>query len=296
MVLSQVNSDTEKPTIQILAAIEKALKHNNVTVVNKESNHERLAERLNIPTLVYRNSKNFQRTFLLYIYHKTQTKMAHFSKILSITQITHDVLLITVEKPATLTFKSGQAVDVSINKPGWDQELRPFTFTGLPDDDHLEFTIKIYPAHHGLTEQMLSLNKGDELILHDVFGDILYKGEGIFIAGGAGITPFIAIFKQLDLQNKIGNNQLIFANKTKKDIILENYFDKMLGENFINVLSAEKIDGYEHGYIDAMLIEKHISEKTKYFYLCGPEEMILATKNHLLSLGISDAFIIKEGY
>jgi ferredoxin-NADP reductase len=42
-----------------------------------------------------------------------------------------------------------------------------------------------------------------------MFGAIEYKGEGVFIAGGAGVTPFIAILRQLQAENKIANNKLI---------------------------------------------------------------------------------------
>jgi predicted ferric reductase len=45
------------------------------------------------------------------------------------------------------------------------------------------------------------LKHGDELIIRDVWGAIEYKGE-VFIAGGAGVTPFIAILRQLQtMQN-----------------------------------------------------------------------------------------------
>ncbi|RYG27457.1 MAG: flavodoxin reductase, partial [Chitinophagaceae bacterium] len=140
--------------------------------------------------------------------------MSHKVKIRSIENLTHDVLRIVAEKPAVLNYQPGQAVDVSINKPGWESELRPFTFTSLPEEDHIEFSIKTYPDHNGVTAQLLTLKPGDELIIGDVFGDINYKGEGMFIAGGAGVTPFIAIFKSLEKEKKIGNNQLLFANKT----------------------------------------------------------------------------------
>lgn len=217
-------------------------------------------------------------------------------KIISIERLTHDVLKIVAEKPAAINYQPGQAVDISINKPGWEQELRAFTFTSLPDDERLEFTIKTYPSHNGVTKQLLSLDKGDELLIHDAFGDITYKGEGIFIAGGAGVTPFIAILKQLEKENKIGNNKLIFANKTKADIILEDKFHKLLGDNFINILSEEKIADYEHGFISAELIKKYTNEYAKYFYLCGPEPMMQAVEKHLFSLGIADRFIVKEAF
>ncbi|WP_367914521.1 FAD-binding oxidoreductase [Leadbetterella sp. DM7] len=217
-------------------------------------------------------------------------------KIITINHLTPDVLKIVAEKPEAIHYQPGQAVDISINKKGWEQELRAFTFTSLPDDEYIEFTIKTYPAHNGVTQQLLSLNKGDELFIHDVFGDITYKGEGIFIAGGAGVTPFIPILKQLEKENKTGNNKLIFANKTKADIILEDKFCQLLGDNFINILSNEKVANYEYGYISADLIKKHISERTEYFYLCGPEPMMQAVERHLSSLGIAEGFIVKEAF
>ena len=140
-------------------------------------------------------------------------------KIKSIQHITHDVLQIVTEKPGHFNFTPGQATEISINKSRWKTEKRPFTFTSLPGSDFLEFTIKTYPTHKGVTNELLQLKKNDELILHDVFGAIAYKGEGIFIAGGAGVTPFICILRYLQSLNKIGENKLIFANKTKGDII-----------------------------------------------------------------------------
>ena len=221
--------------------------------------------------------------------------MAQAVKIRSIEHLTHDVLKIVAEKPDLLTYQSGQAADVSINKPGWETELRAFTFTSLQEDDFIEFNIKTYPSHHGVTEQLLSMQAGDELIIGDVFGDIHYKGEGIFIAGGAGITPFFAILKRLNTENNIGGNKLIFANKTKADIIREDYLGTLLGSNFINVLSDEQVSGYEHGFITEDIIKKQI-EGHEYFYLCGPPPMMSAVEQHLVALGIPEDRIVKEGF
>ena len=222
--------------------------------------------------------------------------MAQVVKIISIEHLTHDVIKIVAEKPEYLLYQPGQAVDVSINKEGWEEKLRAFTFTSLPNEDHIEFTIKTYPSHHGVTEQLLVLSVGDELLIHDPFGDISYKGEGIFIAGGAGVTPFIAIFKQLEKDHKVGDNKLIFANKTKADIIQADKFITLLGCNFINVLSAERLDHYEHGYITAELIKNHIKSENDYFYICGPEPMMQAVENHLSVLGITDSHIVREAF
>jgi len=220
----------------------------------------------------------------------------HIVKIKSIKHITHDVLRIVTEKPPKYTFTPGQATEVSINKSGWKDEKRPFTFTCLPDSDYIEFTIKTYPSHKGVTNELLHLNKNDMLILHDVFGAITYKGEGVFIAGGAGVTPFISIFRYLKSKNETGNNKLIFANKTKGDIILENEFKEILGSNFINILSDEKAEGYSNGLITEGFLKAHIRESTKKVYICGPPPMMDEIEKQLISLRIDNKQIIKEAF
>ncbi len=217
-------------------------------------------------------------------------------KIKSIEHITHDVLRIQLEKPANIDYHPGQAADISINKAGWENELRAFTFTSLPEDDHLEFVIKTYPSHKGVTNELLTLKAGDELIVGDVFGDISYKGDGIFIAGGAGITPFIAILNHLEKQGKVGNNKLLFANKAKEDIILEDKFNSLLGDNFINILSNEKQEGCEHGFISAEIIKKHSDSHLNHYYLCGPDPMMDAVEKQLESLGIQKEYIVRESF
>jgi ferredoxin-NADP reductase len=218
------------------------------------------------------------------------------AKIISIGHITHDVLQIFTEKPQELSFTPGQATEISINKEGWQNEKRPFTFTSLPNDDYLQFTIKIYPSHKGVTNELLQLKKNDELILHDVFGAITYKKEGVFIAGGAGVTPFISIFRYLKSKNEIGDNKLIFANKTRDDIILKYEFNFLLGKNFINILSDETEGRFEYGYITEKFLRAHITDFNKNFYVCGPPPMMDAMEKILSNLHVDEGLIIKEAF
>lgn len=218
----------------------------------------------------------------------------HLVKIKSIKHITPDVLQIVTEKPPKYNFTPGQATEIAINKSGWKDEKRPFSFTSLPINDFLEFTIKTYPSHKGVTNELLKLKKDDELILYDVFGAIAYNGEGLFIAGGAGVTPFICIFRYLQSKNETGANRLIFANKTKEDIILKTEFGKLLGENFINILSDEATGEYAHGLIDEDFLKANITGFAQQFYICGPPPMIDAVKKQLANLGVIEKAITTE--
>jgi ferredoxin-NADP reductase len=220
----------------------------------------------------------------------------HIVKIISIQHITHDVLQIITEKPDQFHFTPGQAAEIAINKKGLQEEKRPFTFTCVPENAYLEFTIKTYPSHQGVTNEFLQLKQDDELILYDVFGAIAYKSEGVFIAGGAGVTPFIAIIRYLLSMNKIGDNKLIFANKMKDDIIHEEELKNILGENFINILSEEKSNGYAHGQITESLLKTHINDSRKNVYLCGPPPMMDAVEKFLSNLHVDKKLIVKEAF
>ena len=218
----------------------------------------------------------------------------HIVKIIRTEQLTHDVKRFQVVKPKGYSFIPGQATDVSVNTPDFKNKKRPFTYTGLNTDPYLEFTIKIYPSHKGVTSELDKLNPGDEIIVRDVWGAISYKGEGVFIAGGAGITPFISIFRDLRTKHEIAGNTLIFANKTKADIILENELKKLPGLEFINILSDEQADGYYHGMISEEFLKSRIRNFNRRFYLCGPPPMMKAVKAQLANLGVGKNSIVVE--
>lgn len=222
--------------------------------------------------------------------------MGQIVRIKSIEKVTHDVLRIKLEKPEGFSYVPGQAADIAVNKSEWKETLSCFTFTSLPEDDFLEFTIKTYPSRNRVTGELLKAKAGDQLILHEPFGAIHYKGNGIFIAGGAGVTPFIAILKQLEKEGKIADNKLIFANKTTADIIDEKRFAKLLGKNFINILSDEENEKYAHGFVDAEFIKKYANTQAEYYYICGPDPMLDAVQKQLHSLGVKDEFIVMEDF
>lgn len=223
--------------------------------------------------------------------------MAHTLKITDIEEVTHDVRKITFEKPEGFEFEPGQATEVAIDKEGWRDEKRPFTFTSLNDEDHLQFVIKVYPDHDGVTEQIGKLKVGDSLIIDEPWGTIQYKGEGVFLAGGAGVTPFIAILRDLYKKGKISGNKLIFSNKTEKDIILKDEFETMLGDQFVNVITDEKPKGdhiFLDGFIDKDFLASQIDDFDQPFYVCGPMPFNEAVMGYLKELGADPEALVFE--
>ena len=221
--------------------------------------------------------------------------MSYKVELLEIINRTHNVNSYRVEKPKGFEFTPGQATDFSLLKTGFENEKRPFTFTGLPSDDHLEFTIKSYDDHDGVTHQLRSAKKGDKFEISDPWGAISYKGEGVFIAGGAGVTPFIAILRFLKQQNKIANNKLFFSNKTDKDIILYDEFSEMLGKNLINIITQQPDTKHLKQKIDKDFLKNNITNFKQQFYVCGPDAFNAAILKNLEELGAHpDALVFEK--
>jgi ferredoxin-NADP reductase len=220
--------------------------------------------------------------------------MEQIVKILSAKYVTHNVRQFRLEKPSGYSFIPGQATELSINLEQWKDEKRPFTFTCLNSDDYLEFTIKTYTDHDGVTNQLSKLNAGDEVIIRDVWGAIEYKGEGYFIAGGAGITPFLAILRQLNNDGAIGDNKLFFSNKTDKDIILGDELKSMLGSNAVFTVTGQKDSMYDQRRINADFLKAGIKDFSKHFYVCGPDAMVEEISGLLAELGADTESVVFE--
>jgi len=220
--------------------------------------------------------------------------MEQIVKILSAQYVTHNVRQFRLEKPQGYSFIPGQATELSINLEQWKEEKRPFTFTCLNSDDYLEFTIKTYTDHDGVTNQLSKLNVGDEVIIRDVWGAIEYKGEGYFIAGGAGITPFLAILRQLNNDGAIGDNKLFFSNKTDKDIILADELKSMLGANAHFTITNQKDSMYDKRRINAEFLKAEIKDFSKHFYVCGPDAMVAEISGLLAGLGADTESVVFE--
>ncbi len=222
------------------------------------------------------------------------------SRVLHREHVAAHVNSYVVEKPEGFTFQPGQAVDLAIDEPDWRDKQHPFTFTSLPDSPHLEFTIKSYPVaehpdHEGMTEHLgKDIKVGDHLLFGDAWGAIEFRGPGVFIAGGAGVTPFIAILRQLEKQGKLNGNRLFSSNRKADEVILRDEFIRMLGDDAMFILTGEEHPDYEHGRINRHWLDTRVEKFDQPFYLCGPPGMVEELSDTLKSLGAEANSLVFE--
>ena len=138
------------------------------------------------------------------------------------------------------------------------------------------------------------MKAGDEIIVRDVWGAIEYTGPGVFLAGGAGLTPFLAIFRQLHRDHKARGNTLYFSNKTVADIIEHQELLDILGVRANFIITDEPVQGYLHGRIDKKFLQDQLSDFHQPFYVCGPDEMVKELTATLTALGAKPESVVFE--
>ena len=222
--------------------------------------------------------------------------MTHTLILHSRAPVTHDTYRLSFDRPKGFSFEPGQATELTLDEDGWREEGRPFTMVSPPDAEHVDFVIKSYPDHDGVTEKIPFLAPGDRVTAVDPFGAITDRGPGVFLAAGAGITPFIAILEKHDREGVTGDH-LIFSNKTDRDIIMESTWDALPGVTPSYIVTDQADTMHRKGKLDQTMLQSLIGDLDKTFYICGPGGFVDAMRDGLTALGVSkDKLVIEDGW
>ncbi|MEL6465262.1 MAG: FAD-binding oxidoreductase [Pseudomonadota bacterium] len=220
--------------------------------------------------------------------------MPHTLTLRDVAPLTHDTNRYVFGRPANFDFEPGQAAELAICRDGWRDAARPFTFTSLPEDDELEFVIKSYPEKKGVTEELAEIEPGTVFELDGPFGAIKDQGAGVFLAAGAGVTPFIAILRNRARRGTLEGCHLIFSNPREKDIILRDEWNGMDGLSVDHVLAKEEVAGCHHGAVDTDFLRTHLNGTDRVFYICGPQGYVDAMRAAVQELGVAEDRIVTD--
>lgn len=228
-----------------------------------------------------------------YIYTLLPERILRRAKLYTISQIesTGDAIAVTMmpDKRA-MSYRSGQFAFISFDTPGLD-ETHPYTVSKAPDaTGSLRFTIKPMGDHTNRLARRLKAGTG-ALVQgpYGHFGRAGRKGTRIWIAGGIGITPFVALSQELaDKPEDINAPVHLFycvKNRSKAAHLealealssVRSDFTLHLVESGIGQrLNAETIKGVIGGNLN----------KARVAY-CGPASMRDSLKRGLVSHGLA---------
>lgn len=205
-------------------------------------------------------------------------------------------------KPSGFRHQAGQSLLMTlINPPETDSEgdSRTFTVASAPHEAELMIATRMRDtafkrflkrAPVGTTVRVDGPN--GEMVLHE---DV--ARPAVFLAGGIGITPFIAMARQAATERLPHRLYLFYSNRRPEDAA---FLPELQGMEQLNPKyrliatmtepenSAHPWSG-EKGFIRRELLEGHLPDLTgPIYYFAGPPSMTMAMQQMLADIGISE--------
>ncbi|AFG38501.1 ferredoxin reductase family protein [Spirochaeta africana] len=209
-------------------------------------------------------------------------------------QVTHDTTRLVFDRPQGFRFVPGQFVFLRIRGRTLSEPPHPFTLSGNADADHLEITAK---AIGDFTARLPGLQPGDQVSIDGPFGvfhPLPQQDKVLWIAGGIGITPFLAALRSLETRDH-PEIVLIWGNKTPADIPYQQELRTLLetdpGIRLMHVFSENSepepdFGEVYHGFVTAALLKDAADEDLPRTSICGPPAMRRAVLPLLRDIGI----------
>jgi len=212
--------------------------------------------------------------------------LSHLSSFWSVNRIKARVDQIQSESPSVKSFYlkpnslwkgflPGQHVEFRIPING-RIEVRSFSFSSHPSDDHLRFTIKRIPGGR-ITNYLHDITRvGDLIEISDPYGDfVVHKGiqKNLYIAGGSGITPILSHLRELEISGSKNETILLYFCRNSSEILFEEELRNIQipGFQFRIFLSEEENTRYGSGLFSNKILNHYGIELNQFsIFLCGP--------------------------
>lgn len=185
---------------------------------------------------------------------------------------------------SSFEFLPGQYVNIEV--PGTSQ-TRSYSYSSQPDTDEGEFLIKLVPGGLMSTYLKEEASVGVELNIVTPLGSFYLREvqrDLIFIAGGTGIAPFMAMFEKLKAENNTTPIHLFYGATTGENIVeLERLkeLSEIMPLQIYTCTSDEQAEGHDKGFVTQWINKGFLGDKEYDIYICGPNAMVEAVKTTL---------------
>jgi len=191
--------------------------------------------------------------------------------------------------PKLFDFEAGQVAGLGIKEL---ETARIYSIAGSDFETYIDFLFDVKPGG-ALSPRLAGLKAGDDIYTTQPFGTFIGNEQPAWwIAAGTGIAPFKAMLDAGLHKNKL----VIQGSREKENFYFGNEFRNVLGENYIQCCSGEKVTGMFHGRITAYLEQLPELPAGIQYYLCGSAEMVVDTRDVLIARGVPFERIVAEIY
>ena len=219
----------------------------------------------------------------------------HQLAIANIEKLSNDTVRVTFDVPSELkkvfSFKAGQYLNFLLEING--EEIRRSYSICSGENEALAVAVKA--IKNGIASNWFNsvAAVNDLLFVAAPEGNFILPANAktvVAFAAGSGITPIVSLAKAL--QNNQGQMQLFYGNRSLENTLFKTDFENLSAVTTQYFFSQEQNEVAIAGRIDKETITNCIKAdlallKADAFFICGPEEMILAVVSTLEFFGVA---------
>jgi len=198
---------------------------------------------------------------------------------------------VTLDSRDALGFLPGQYVNVVV--PESDQ-TRSYSFSSSPQAADVSFLIRNVPTGAMSTYLRDRARAGEAIEFHGPLGSFYLrqiKRPLLFLAGGTGLAPFLAMMDTVADKGNGHPAHLIYGVTRDIDLVkvdeLEDHAKRIPGFTFTCCVAAEGSTYPNKGYVTRYIEPAHLNGGDVDVYLCGPPPMVDAVRSFLKEQGIT---------
>lgn len=218
-----------------------------------------------------------------------------------------------VDNQAIMSYKAGQYISIRVYVPelGFKQP-RQYTLSDYGSDDCYRISVKREDTKGDLDAGYVSTTLHHDVEVGDIVelsapNGIFYlqnlDRNNVFISGGVGVTPMIAMLAKLSQSNYSLDVSFLHACRSNRVLALSSdvlEFKKTLPqlqtylaceENEAADIQPDKI-----GRLDLAEVDSGLLPQDADYYLCGPDPFLLQQTESLKKYGISESQIYLERF
>lgn len=209
------------------------------------------------------------------------------AKISEIENISESSILLTLEGESIkkLDFLPGQYANLFTPAR---KEKRAYSFSSLVSGDRVSFLIRNVP--NGKMSRYLtgSAQVGDVIEFQAPFGGFyLRKIERplLFIAGGTGLAPFLAMLESAEKNQVRTPIHLLYGVTKDVDLVgveqLDGFKTRLINFSYTSCVYDTELDNVNRGLVTDYLVPELFHDGNVDVYLCGPPGMVGAVEEYV---------------
>jgi ferredoxin/flavodoxin---NADP+ reductase len=219
---------------------------------------------------------------------KENNEITYLSHILMSNKIIEDgVHLLSFKRK--FDFLPGQVVAITLD---FTIEPRLYSIASGDKSPQLDILFDVKPEGQ-LTNRLAKLLPGEPVYISNPIGTFTCDiGKAYWIAAGTGIAPYASMYLSGNSENKT----LIHGGRSLNSFYFQDDFRLGLKDKYIRCCSRETGEGIFDGRLTDYLKQQEYLDPDQMYYLCGSAEMIVDTRQILITKGIPFEKIMAEIY